>query len=112
MNINTKNSVLHKLKITPNWFAQVIGGIKKAELRVDDRGFDVGDRLLLRECGASGYTGKEVLVLVTHVVYLSDIKDQHGFPYELIMMSIALPVGGRLSSGKQLFEGGFSYVYK
>jgi hypothetical protein len=40
---------LHALKCWPEFFAAILGGQKRHEVRHDDRGFKVGDRLLLRE---------------------------------------------------------------
>ncbi len=79
----------HELKIWPEFFAAVLDGRKTYEIRRDDRGFAVGDRLLLREwdpwdpwdpcrsCSAPGdvrcdsaggiYTGRELLVEVTYL---------------------------------------------
>lgn len=40
---------LHKLKTHPQYFRIVKNGIKEFECRKDDRGFKVGDELLLEE---------------------------------------------------------------
>lgn len=73
----------HDLKILPEPFAAVLSGAKTYEIRRDDRGFAVGDRLRLQEWipGAprtrhceiyedayapAFYTGRETLVEITH----------------------------------------------
>lgn len=40
---------IHNLKIKQEYLNQIIAGRKRFELRKDDRGFEVGDRLLLQE---------------------------------------------------------------
>lgn len=64
----------HELKILKPHFEYVISGKKKAELRYDDRGFIVGDILIMKEivrskeCSAISYTGRWVEVKVTHIL--------------------------------------------
>jgi hypothetical protein len=60
----------HELKTWPDSFQAVWDGAKTAEFRRDDRGFEVGDRLLLREYVLTDdrYTGREVEAVVTHVL--------------------------------------------
>ena len=61
---------VHKLKTWPQFFEAVACGVKGFELRKDDRGFDVGDVLLLQEfnpCLNGGcYSGREVSRLVLY----------------------------------------------
>jgi len=40
---------IHVLKEWPEYFAEVVQGRKHYEIRLNDRGFEVGDLLLLRE---------------------------------------------------------------
>lgn len=69
----------HQLKTVQPFFDDVVSGVKTAELRRDDRTFQVGDTLTLREyellecvcgCGVdnSSYSGRTVTVEVTHVL--------------------------------------------
>ena len=59
----------HELKTWPDFFSAVHRGDKTFELRLDDRGFQGGDTLWLREWSkAHGYTGREVRVEVTYLL--------------------------------------------
>jgi hypothetical protein len=60
----------HELKCWPDQFEAVVNGTKTFELRRDDRGFRVGDELLLRCWDPDGgaYTGTTVTAEVTHIL--------------------------------------------
>lgn len=60
----------HDLKIWSRYFQAVISGAKKAEHRINDRNFQVGDTLLLREVTEPKceYTGRKVYVTITHII--------------------------------------------
>lgn len=68
----------HELKTDPEMFQALIDGEKTYELRKDDRGFQVGDTLTLRETVNDGadialgapleYTGRILSRVVTHVL--------------------------------------------
>lgn len=70
----------HELKIIPEMFQEIIEGNKKAEVRLNDRDFQKGDKLFLREKtrdGAliniegrvlTGYSGRNIEVVITHVL--------------------------------------------
>lgn len=68
---------LHELKCWPDGFAQIVDGGKRWELRHNDRGFEVGDLLQLREWKPMPatpqqqepgiYTGNEQLVRIIDV---------------------------------------------
>lgn len=62
--------MLHVLKIHPTYFESILFGKKKFEIRqCEDRNFNVGDSLLLKEyCLVEGYSGKEILVDVTYMI--------------------------------------------
>ena len=85
----------HSLKTWPEPFAAVLAGEKTHEVRVNDRGYAVGDVLELREWrfigdrewseGAGGhYTGRSVRVVVTHMTR----GGSFGLPEDLCVMSI------------------------
>ena len=68
----------HELKTDPEVFQAVLDGRKTYEIRKNDRGFSVGDELLLRETRHTGaeiaagcqleYTGRELIVWVSHML--------------------------------------------
>lgn len=102
----------HELKTWPEPFAAVLAGTKRHEIRVDDRGFAVGDVLVLREWEPEpekdaygfryaekpwrklyeydGYTGR---VLTVRVTYLTP-GGAWGLPAGLCVMSIELKEQG------------------
>jgi len=79
----------HELKTWPGPFQAVLDGNKRAELRKDDRGFRVGDTLLLREYWPDGarpdITVRRALrCVVTHIVE----GGKFGLDPEYVMLSI------------------------
>lgn len=68
----------HELKTDPAVFQAVLDGVKTYEIRRNDRGFAVGDALVLRETRHSGgmmalgapleYTGRELTRCISHML--------------------------------------------
>ena len=60
--------MLYELKAWPEFFEPVLSGAKTFELRKDDRGFNEGDVLLLREFIVSEqrYTGRECRRMIVY----------------------------------------------
>lgn len=68
---------VHSLKTDKSLFGQSFAGSKPWKIRFDDRGFEIGDLLLLEETVHSGiemkegaplqYTGRELSRLVTFI---------------------------------------------
>ena len=60
----------HELKTVQPHFDHVRSGVKRAEIRRDDRDFAVGDVLVLREYDPTtdSYSGREVEARITHVL--------------------------------------------
>lgn len=60
---------IHDLKIQSQHFKDVVSGIKKAEIRKNDRNFNAGDYLQLNEIDCEGEpTGEGVRTLITHIL--------------------------------------------
>ena len=61
----------HEIKILPQYFELVSvlhGGIKRFELRKDDRNYQAGDTVTLREWDGQEYTGNEITVGIKYVL--------------------------------------------
>jgi hypothetical protein len=90
MSVNDARPVVatHDLKTWLEPFAAMWSGAKVHEVRRNDRGYRVGDRLTLREFepGAGKYTGRWLLVEVT---YLTS-GGAWGLPADLCVMSISV----------------------
>ena len=74
----------HRLKSWPENFGPVKNGIKKAEVRLNDRQFELGDLILLEEWSPVTrlYTGESVKIKVTHIV-----KDFDGLQNNYVVLS-------------------------
>ena len=64
----------HRLKIWPEFFKEVKAGRKTFEVRYDDKGYMVGDKLVLLEfdpsgVGAGEYTDREIERTVTYKMH-------------------------------------------
>lgn len=77
--------MIHKLKTWPVFFEPVWLGEKTFELRKNDRGFKVGDTLLLQEYSLSEekYLSREISATVTYIINVFD-----KLPKDLCIMSI------------------------
>ncbi|HBQ3047726.1 TPA: DUF3850 domain-containing protein [Klebsiella quasipneumoniae subsp. similipneumoniae] len=65
----TREPITHDLKIYPEFFSAVCTGVKRAELRKNDRDYIVGDTLHLMETlrGSCHRTGEYINVTITHI---------------------------------------------
>lgn len=81
-----KARVTHELKTWREPFEAILSGAKNYEIRKDDRRFQVGDLLLLREYEPipGAYTGRELRVRVTY----KTTGGAWGLPLELCVMAI------------------------
>ena len=67
----------HKIKITSCYYRAVETGKKLFEIRLDDRGYQAGDTLILQEYDETRqYTGQE---LVFNIGYVTSYEQKPGF---------------------------------
>lgn len=86
--------MIHKLKTWTQFYQDVVDQKKRFEIRVDDRGFRIGDYLDLIEVDEHrglAPTGKACRVEVTYV-YRGSPEDGFGFKENCVVMSIDLLV--------------------
>ncbi|WP_313707920.1 DUF3850 domain-containing protein [Atlantibacter hermannii] len=77
MTINERVSdepMTHDLKIYPEFFSAVATGVKRAELRKNDRAYRVGDKLHLMETprGSCHSTGEYINATITHIADVNE----------------------------------------
>lgn len=65
---NASGSVTHELKTLPAYFAELWSTRMRFEIRKNDRNFQAGDKLILREHDPETglYSGREVVARVTY----------------------------------------------
>jgi hypothetical protein len=73
----------HELKTLPQFYDEIITEMKRFEIRQNDRNFQKGDTLLLREWDGENYTGHAQYARVT---YITDFEQKPGF----VVMSVVL----------------------
>ena len=83
----TESAKWHELKTWPKAFNSSLSGAKMFEFRVDDRNFEVGDFVLLREWSPQieEYTGRVVSRRITYILK----GRQFGLPENMIIMQLA-----------------------
>lgn len=79
----------HELKIYPEHFKEVLLGLKKVEIRLNDRNYQVGDTLLLNEYNPNTrkYSGSQVTRKVDYI-----IRNVAGLNYDYVIMQISKPL--------------------
>ena len=78
----------HKLKTWPEYYSLIKQGIKKFEIRKNDRNFQIGDVLVLMEYDNTNscYTGNNCEVVVDYIFHGGSFGVQEGF----VVMGISL----------------------
>ena len=71
----------HELKIHPEYYEARISGKKMWEHRKNDRGFWVGDKVILREWDpeTKEYTGRQDVGIITYLypIYEQELENRH-----------------------------------
>lgn len=88
--MNTDETKIHELKTLPKYFELVKMGIKNFEVRKNDRDFEVGDLLLLREWSGE-YSGRQ---RCREIGYILD--DESYCKEGYVILGFAISQGGRL----------------
>lgn len=58
----------HELKILPFYFKDVATGVKSFELRKDDRNYNIGDKLHLKEWEDEKFTGRHMTRTISYLI--------------------------------------------
>jgi hypothetical protein len=76
----------HSVKCKPEFFEPLLQGLKNNEVRENDRSYQVGDILTIKEFDPrtqEGYTGRETIRLVTHV-----LREFHAVSQNYVVLSL------------------------
>lgn len=81
--------MVHKLKIHPQYFNDVALGLKKVEIRLNDRNYQENDRLILQEFNpeTNKCTGETLVRVVKFIV-----KDCPGLMPNYVALQIEKPL--------------------
>lgn len=81
--------IVHELKTHPIMMGDIRAGLKKCEFRRNDRGFAVGDTLLLKgwDPEKEQYTDDRIILCVTHLLE----GPIFGIPEGFVLMSVTTP---------------------
>jgi ASC-1-like (ASCH) protein len=87
--------MIHELKTWPQYFQDIKEGKKTFEIRKNDRNYQVGDVLLLKEWDPNTlegeYTGEEMKVHVTYIMKsMPEYISYFGIGSGVVVMSILL----------------------
>lgn len=74
----------HELKILPKYLNDVWSGVKTFELRKNDRGFNIGDTLILRGFEDGYYTGDSIEVDVIYILH----GGEYGLDKDYVILGI------------------------
>lgn len=90
----TREPITHDLKIYPEFFSAVCTGVKRAELRKNDRDYRVGDTLHLMETprGSCHRTGEFINVTITHIADVGEWMPGY------VLLSVELQEGRKADS--------------
>lgn len=99
----------HALKCWPEFFQPIFEGKKTHEIRINDRGYKVGDLLLLGEWNpeTEEYTGRNLTVEVTYISETSTIAyrdvSRQGM---MLLKSLLHPQAVVMSIARSVFTSG------
>lgn len=99
---------IHELKIFPQYFNEVLNGNKTFELRKDDREFEVGDILILKEYrqGQGDATGPELVVIEEPGYTGREVKKEISYIYKGCANGLGLRTGFSILSLRDYIEYG------
>lgn len=71
----------HEIKTWPDYYFRIFAGSKKFEVRKNDRDYQIGDILYLREYdpAVNDYTGREMYCSVTYIIHGGSFGIEEGY---------------------------------
>ena len=94
----------HELKILPKWFEDVQANKKNFEIRKNDRNFEVGDYLILKEWYRGKFTDRYV---IRRIEYIYKGDGTYGLSEDYRVLGLKIPHSVCIQD-----ENGNSYIHK
>lgn len=95
----------HELKIWPQFFDAWANGEKRAEIRLNDRNYKVGEWIVLREFkkgrAKKPYTGRILKTKIIHITKLSDVPGTHKDDANFVVLSLIPLKPSRISPSEK-----------
>ena len=82
----------HEIKIKPKYFEQVLSGNKTFETRINDRGYNDGDIVVLKEWDIN-YTGRTFTAKIGYCLYLKEYFGNDNQYVVFSLLDISQPPG-------------------
>lgn len=94
---------VHELKTYPQYFQQSIDGNKPFEIRLNDRNFQVGDIVILKEWDNIRYSGRKLRGTIQYILGGSFIGLSEGYvAFSLEFLNVReVPIDGAIQSEKK-----------
>lgn len=92
----------HELKILPKWFEDVQANKKNFEIRKNDRNFEVGDYLILKEWDIKGsFTGRYV---IRQIEYIYKGDGAYGLSKGYCVLGLKVPKAVMIQNGNNNYQ--------
>lgn len=91
----------HELKILPKWFEDVQANVKNFEIRKNDRNFEVGDYLVLKEWYRGKYTGRYV---ARQIEYIYQGDGTYGLSEDYCILGLKVSRVVTIQNGKNNYQ--------
>ena len=91
----------HELKILPKWFKDVQENKKNFEIRKNDRNFEVGDYLILKEWDLRKFTGRYV---IRQIEYIYKGDGTYGLSEDYCVLGLQVPHAVEIMSAHRIYK--------
>lgn len=93
----------HELKILPKWFEDVQANKKNFEIRKNDRNFELGDYLILKEWYGGKFTDRYI---IRQIEYIYQGDGRYGISEDCCVLGLKVPQAVMIQNGNNVFVGG------
>lgn len=91
----------HELKILPKWFEDVQTNKKNFEIRKNDRNFEVGDYLILKEWYRGKFTDRYV---IRQIEYIYKGDGTYGLSENYCVLGLKVPQAVMIQNGNNNYQ--------